>query len=282
MNKKPEHTRRTVPILDGLAVRLPILISLRTLVKNKHSLACEISSVKRGGYGNMARRSYGQHCGIARALELVGERWTLLIVRDLLLHPRRYTELHRGLPGIPTNVLSSRLRDLEQHGILRRRVLPRPASSTVYELTPYGRDLEDILLRLGRWGACSLPEPGAGETGYIDPSIRALRATFRPDVAGELAASFEIRFGDFVIHAVVVEGTLEVGEGPLPSPDLSIDVGTSLTPLLTGHVEAAPAIESGRIRVDGDEALLERFIAIFAMPPDWYADRPAEAEEEQT
>src|SRR5437879_13347570 len=101
----------------------------------------------------VAPRSYGQFCGIARALELVAERWALLIVRDLLVGPRRFTDLRQGLPRIPTNVLSDRLKELEQSGIVRRRVLPRPAASIVYELTEYGSQLDDVLRPLGLWGA---------------------------------------------------------------------------------------------------------------------------------
>src|SRR5216683_7345222 len=107
----------------------------------------------------MGGRSYGQFCGFSYALELVGERWALLVVRDLVLGPKRFTELRRGLPRIPTNILSARLRELEDSGIVRRRILPRPATGVVYELTEYGQDLEDIVLRLGLWGARSLRDP---------------------------------------------------------------------------------------------------------------------------
>jgi DNA-binding HxlR family transcriptional regulator len=111
----------------------------------------------------MASRGYGQYCGLARALELVGERWALLIIRDLLVGPRRFTDLRRGLPRIPTNVLADRLKELERDGIVRRRILPRPASATVYELTPYGAQVEDAVMRLGMWGAQSLGEPSPDE-----------------------------------------------------------------------------------------------------------------------
>ncbi len=100
----------------------------------------------------MAGRAYGQYCGLARAVELVGERWALLIVRDLLVGPKRFTDLRRGLPRIPTNILSARLKELERSGIVQRRVLPRPAAGVVYELTAYGGELEEVVLRLGRWG----------------------------------------------------------------------------------------------------------------------------------
>src|ERR1700737_2507239 len=101
----------------------------------------------------MSMRAYGQYCGLARALEIVGERWAILVIRDLLVGPRRFTDLHRGLPGIPTHILTARLKELEEAGVVRRRVLPRPANSIVYELTEYGHELEEALQALGRWGA---------------------------------------------------------------------------------------------------------------------------------
>src|SRR5690242_11209558 len=106
----------------------------------------------------MPSRGYGQYCGLARALELVGERWALLIIRDLLVGPRRFTDLRNGLPRIPTNVLSDRLKELERDGIVQRKILPRPASATVYELTAYGAQIEDAVMRLGTWGAQRLGE----------------------------------------------------------------------------------------------------------------------------
>src|SRR5260370_5437408 len=151
----------------------------------------------------MTMRTYGQYCGFARALEIVGERWALLVVRDLLVGPKRFTDLLRGLAGIPTNVLTTRLKELEQAGIIQRRVLPRPASSIIYELTPYGLELEDIVVRLGLWGAKTLAEPRNGEVVTVDSLIMALRSTFRSEAARGVHAGFELRAGDIVIHARV-------------------------------------------------------------------------------
>ena len=111
-------------------------------------------------------RSYRQHCGIARALDLVGERWALLVIRELVLGPRRFTDLREGLPGIATNVLSQRLRELARDGIVARRKLPAPAASNVYELTEYGRELVPITLALGRWGARSMGPRQEGQTTH--------------------------------------------------------------------------------------------------------------------
>src|SRR5260370_26666517 len=131
----------------------------------------------------MTMRTYGQYCGFARALEIVGERWALLIVRDLLVGPKRFTDLHRGLAGIPTNGLTARLKELEHGGVIQRRLLPRPTGSIIYELTDYGKELEDVVVRLGRWGAKSLGEPRREEIITADSLVMAMRSTFRPDAA---------------------------------------------------------------------------------------------------
>src|SRR5688500_14334398 len=110
----------------------------------------------------MTNRSYGQFCGLARALETVGERWALLLVRDLLAGPRRYSDLRRGLPRIPTNVLAARLRELEDAGVVERQLLPRPETGFVYALTALGQELEPALRALGRWGARTLGDPRPG------------------------------------------------------------------------------------------------------------------------
>jgi DNA-binding HxlR family transcriptional regulator len=214
----------------------------------------------------MSTRTYGQYCGLAHAAELVGERWALLIVRDLVLGPKRFTELSRGLPRIPSNVLSTRLRELEQSGIVRRRLLPRP-QGVVYELTEYGRELEDLVLRLGLWGAKSLGEPRPDDTLSVDSLQLALRATFQPDAARKLRASFELRLGDVVVHALVDKGDLEVGAGPLEDADLTLETGPAIRRLMTGELSPDEALKSKQARVSGKPELLERFVEVFRIPP---------------
>jgi DNA-binding HxlR family transcriptional regulator/putative sterol carrier protein len=215
----------------------------------------------------MTARGYGQHCGIARALELVGERWALLLVRDLILGPKRYTDLRRGLPRIPSNVLSARLKELEQAGIVRRRLLAQPDRGVVYELTEYGRELEDIVIRLGLWGVKSLGEPRPGDIVNADSLQLALLTMFQPEAARELKASFEVRVGETVVHALVDHGALEVAEGPLDGADLVLESELPLNPLLSSELDPAEAIESGRVRVKGQRRLLDRFVEIFRIPP---------------
>jgi DNA-binding HxlR family transcriptional regulator len=215
----------------------------------------------------MSTRTYGSYCGIARALELVGERWALLIVRDLILGPKRFTDLRRGLPRIPTNVLSARLKELEHAGIARRRLLPLPLSGVVYELTDYGRELEDVVLRLGLWGAQSLGEPRPGEIVTVDSIVLALRATFQPEAARGLRASYEIRLGDIVVNARVDKGAVDIAQGPLPEADLRLETDLTIRLLMSGELSPAEALKSGKVRLVGKRDLFERFVEIFRIPP---------------
>jgi DNA-binding HxlR family transcriptional regulator/putative sterol carrier protein len=215
----------------------------------------------------MSTRTYGSYCGVARALELVGERWALLVIRDLILGPKRFTDLRRGLPRIPSNVLSARLKELEHAGIVRRRLLPRPSAGVVYELTEYGSELEDVVLRLGLWGARLLGEPRPDEIVTADSLMLALRATFRSEAARGLRASYELRLGEIVLHARVDKGALEVAEGPLPDADLALETDLTLRLLMTGELSPAEAVKSGKVRLSGKRELLERFVEIFQIPP---------------
>src|ERR687886_1366926 len=215
----------------------------------------------------MSRRTYGQYCGLAHAMELVGERWALLVIRDLLPGPKRFTDLRNGLPRIPTNILSARLKELEASGVVQRRLLPRPQGSVVYELTDYGRELDDVVLRLGLWGARSLGQPRPDDIVTTDSLIMALRATFRRDAAAGLRLGYEVRVGDIVVHALVDDGKVEVEQGPLPRPDLVIDTGPELRALLAGELGPSEAVAGGAVRLTGDPALLDRFVQVFHIPP---------------
>ncbi|PRX98895.1 winged helix-turn-helix transcriptional regulator [Allonocardiopsis opalescens] len=215
----------------------------------------------------MVQRSYGEACGLAHALEVVGERWALLIVRDLLVGPRRYTELRKGLPRIPTNILSSRLKDLELSGVVRRRLLPRPSSAVVYELTEYGADLEEAVVALGRWGARLGTQPRPGDVVTPDSLVMALRSVFRPEAAAGPDVGYELRVDGAVVHARVAGGALTAAPGPLPGADLVIETGPALGALLHGTLTPTDAITGGAVRLTGDPALLDRFTGLFRIPP---------------
>lgn len=212
----------------------------------------------------MSSREYKQYCGLARALELVGERWALLILRDLSVHARRYTDLLEGLPGIPTNVLSTRLKELEQSGIIERRVAPAPQRGILYGLTPAGQALEPAILALGRWGAAQLDDPQPGEIVTPESVTMSLRAAFNADAAAGLTASWEVHAGDIVLHLVVTDGKLESGVGPAPGkPDLVITFRPEGVPSYQALIQAA---KCGLVEVDGRRELLTTFTHVFALP----------------
>ena len=149
-------------------------------------------------------RTYGDRCGIARALDIVGERWALLVVRELLLGPKRFTDLRAGLPNVGPDVLAQRLRDLEDAGIVQRRTLPPPAGARVYELTDRGLDLEPVVLALGRWGSRA-PFPDGDARIGVDAFVIALKTLFDP--AADLEATVELRLGGQQFRAHVTDGT---------------------------------------------------------------------------
>ena len=208
----------------------------------------------------MTSRTYDQFCGVARALDLVGERWALLVVRDLILGPKRFTDLRRGLPGIGTNVLAARLRELERGGVIERRMLPPPAASAVYELTEYGRSLEGPLLALGRWGASSMGPREPGQALRSEWLAVALKAFFRPEAASDLQAEIELRFEDGTFLARIDRGSLVVEPTSPNGADLVLttDVET-LIGFLAG-ADVPPAV----LAPEGDETLLRRLPEIFA------------------
>jgi DNA-binding HxlR family transcriptional regulator len=214
----------------------------------------------------MPMRTYGQYCGVARSLELVGERWALLIVRDLILGPRRFTDLQRGLGTIPSNVLSSRLKELEESGVIKRRALPRPDRGVVYELTEYGRELEPIVVDLLLWGMRSLGDPRPEDNFSANSFLLGLRVAFQSRAARGLDATYEIRIEDSVFTVRVAKGKLALADGPADAPDLTIETDLGLGALLQGEITAAEARKRKVVRLRGDAALLDRFAATFRLP----------------
>jgi DNA-binding HxlR family transcriptional regulator/putative sterol carrier protein len=210
----------------------------------------------------MTRRSYGQFCGVSRALEAVGERWALLIIRDLLVEPKNIVDLQAGLPRIPTDILATRLRDFERVGVVRRQSA-EAGEPAVYELTEYGQQLDEIILQLGRWGAQMLGNPRPEEIVTTDSMIMALRTVFHPAPAQGVRVAYELRIGDVVLHAQVDDGEVRVAAGPFPGADLILEPGKFLHGLLTGEVDPDRAIADGMVEVAGDTALLRLFTEIF-------------------
>jgi DNA-binding HxlR family transcriptional regulator len=206
--------------------------------------------------------SFGQFCGMARAFEIIGAPWSALLVRDLILGPKRRAELAKALPKMAAADLTARLTELEAAGVVRRDA---PFGEVLYELTGYGRDLEPILLQLGRWGARSLGDPRPGDLFSLDMAILALRATFRPERARGVRASFEVRFGPMVVGVHVDDGELTVEEGELPGADLVVDTPV-LKHLMAAEVSPTDALWLGLVEPKGDPGKLSTFVDLFHIP----------------
>ena len=212
------------------------------------------------------KRTYGDRCGVARALDLVGERWALLIVRELLLGPKRFTDLRAGLPSLSPDVLSQRLRELEQAGLLSRRKLAPPAGSRVYELTERGLALEPIVLELGRWGSQTpLPE-GEGAFG-ADSFILALKSRFDPAAADGLDVTVQLRLGEDSFRSRVADGRFEVARGDSEPSDAVVasEPGT-LAMVLWHDRPLAEALRTGDVEIDGSTPAAKRFFGAFPVP----------------
>ena len=212
------------------------------------------------------RRTYDDGCAAAHALDLVGERWALLAVRELMLGPKRFTDLRSGLPGVSPNVLAQRLRELEGAGVVRRRKLPPPAASKVYELTEWGKELEPVLVQLGRWGARSPSKPYDAALG-VDSLILSFRTMFDSRRAGGLSAAYELRFGEDVFRAIVEEGRLEVVRGNVDQPNATIETDSNtLAGLVYGDDSLVESLRSGEVKIEGDGDAVERFLTLFPLP----------------
>jgi DNA-binding HxlR family transcriptional regulator/putative sterol carrier protein len=208
-------------------------------------------------------RSYDDGCSSAHALDLVGERWALLIVRDLLFGPKRFTDLHAGLPSSSPNVLTQRLRELEDAGVVRRRRLPPPASANVYELTEWGAQLEPILLGLQRWGAGSPAYSGEVPVG-CDAAMLALKNAFAPSAATGVRVAAEVRFAADAFRLTVADGAIEIARGPASRPDVVLDTDPgTLEGLAFGLLSVAEAEAAGKLTVIGDRSQLDRLLTVF-------------------
>jgi DNA-binding HxlR family transcriptional regulator len=215
----------------------------------------------------MAKR-FDQYCPVAHAMCLVGERWALLIVRELLHGPKRYTDLRDGLPGIGTNILAARLRELEGGGIVRKRKLPAPAASTVYELSEYGAELEEVVHALARWGARTLGPPGPDDELYAEWGVNALPALFSPEPARGLTETYVLRIEGDVFSARLENGHLQVSVGEVEDADVAIETDMATFFRLTGQeLSVDDALEQGLVTVEGDRAAFERCFDVFSLAP---------------
>ena len=211
-------------------------------------------------------RTYGDGCGIAHALDLVGERWALLIVRELLLGPKRFTDLRGGLPNASPNVLAQRLRELEDATVVRRRKLPPPASSRVYELTEWGRELEPVIRSFGLWAVRSPTFPHGAPVG-TDSLVLALGTFFDAEAAGDLDASYELRLDESRFRVRIADGRLELARGTPGDADAIVETDAlTLAAILWGDRDLGDAERAGEVKLEGDRRAVARFVTLFPQP----------------
>ncbi|WP_433729432.1 winged helix-turn-helix transcriptional regulator [Nocardia sp. CA-129566] len=225
-----------------------------------------------------AKRSYHDACGAARALDLVGERWTLLVVRELLLGPKRFTDLRAGLPGISPNVLSQRLEELVQIGVVHKRKLPPPVSAAVYDLTDWGRELDEVIVALNRWGART-PNIYSCSDMSTDSLVVTLRTFFQPGRAAGIHADYDLYFtgsdsGTDEFHAVVSDGALTISRG---ASGTGTTIHTTVPAFIAITFHGRPLTDSltcGETKISGPPATVEQFVSFFELPPECTANPP--------
>jgi DNA-binding HxlR family transcriptional regulator len=225
----------------------------------------------------MARvRPHRDGCAAAHTLDLVGERWALLVVRELMLGPKRFTDLRTGIPDISANVLGQRLRELEETGVLHRTKLPPPAAARVYELTEWGYELEPVLQALGRWGSRSPTMPHDAELG-ISSFVLAMRTMFSPDAAKGLRATYQLQLGEQPFAAKVGRGEFEIEPGEAKDPNARIRAADhmSLVDVVFNGRSLGEALEAGEIEIEGDRKAAERYVNLFPLPDEVSPDEIA-------
>lgn len=210
-------------------------------------------------------RSYEDGCAAAHGLELIGERWALLVVRELVLGPKRFTDLRTSLPKVSPNVLAQRLRELEESGVITHRRLPPPAASQVYELSKWGRELEPIIISLGRWASRSPSKPKGPLS--LSSLVLAMRTMFSAEAAAGFNAVLALHLGEQDLTARIKSGRFEVEPGEVSGADAAIFCEPlALQGLVFGGGSLAEAIKKDEVRVEGDPEVVERYLTLFPLP----------------
>ncbi|WP_201860764.1 winged helix-turn-helix transcriptional regulator [Microvirga soli] len=214
-----------------------------------------------------SKRHYEDACATAHAMDLVGERWALLVMRELMLGPKRFSDLRESLPGISANVLTQRLESLEAAGVLVRRKLPPPAAAQVYELTEWGYESEPIFQALGRWAARSpLHDPTLPFS--TNSLVLSLRTMFSPERARDLEARVGFRIGEETFLSHLADGRIEIARSALDGADV-IFAGTP--PVLAAAIYGGQPLETleqtGALQIEGNRVLARRFTGLFPLPP---------------
>ncbi len=209
----------------------------------------------------MGKRGYDDACGLAHALELIGERWALLVLRELMFGPRRFSGLKRDLQGISANVLSQRLAELEERGLVRRTKLPPPASVQVYEATEWGLEAAPMLRALGKWAVRSQCHDPGRPVSHVS-IMMSLQTMFDPALARDVVAKAGFRFGDISYTTEIRDGAIDVKRGPAVGCDFTV---TAEPEELAGVLYGGAPIDA--IKIEGDLALARRFLTLFQLPP---------------
>jgi DNA-binding HxlR family transcriptional regulator len=214
----------------------------------------------------VGRRKYEEGCAVSHALDVIGERWALVVVRELLLGPKRFTDLRAGMPGASPDVLAQRLRELKEAGVVRQHKLPPPAGSQVYELTDWGAELEPVVTHLGRWGSRSSSMPYDADRS-IDSLVLSLRALFDPSAAQGFNATIALRLGENHFSIKIADGLLDLSRGEAESATATVETDPqTLTALLYGDHPLDDALGTGEVTIAGESAIAARFLQLFPSP----------------
>lgn len=201
----------------------------------------------------MKKRIYNQYCAIARALDIVGERWTLLLIRELLTGPKRFTDLLDHLPTMGTNLLSRRLKELEEEGLASKKKLPPPASSIVYTLTPRGEELEPVLESLAQWGRPLLGSPRENDRLAKGWLMLAMKKSFRPEAAAGVDEVHEYHVDADVFQVRIQNQQIEIRQGQPWTPGMTLTTDSNaLMQVVAGELSAATAVQEGLFNIEGD------------------------------
>jgi DNA-binding HxlR family transcriptional regulator len=216
----------------------------------------------------MSRRTYSQYCATARTLDVVGERWTLLLVRELLTGPKRFGDLLASLPGIGTGLLAARLKHLQDEGLVSQVLLPPPARTPAYALTEAGADLGPAVLALARWGLrWAWGDRAEGEVFQPGWAVLGLQAIFDPEAARDARLVYEFRVDDEVFHGRVDHGTLESVHGPAQRPDVVFETGGDVfVELSSGRLSLEDAVREGAVAASGDDRDVRTMYGLFRWP----------------
>ena len=213
----------------------------------------------------MSEHRYSQYCGLARALDVVGDRWSMLIVRELRPGARRFTDLVEGLPGISRKLLTDRLRDLERDGVVRRCQLPPPAARQVYELTQDGLDLAAAMIPLIAWGGRRLGDLRSGETVRARSTAVGMAAVASREATEGVSETYQYRIGNSAFHFIVDDGSIEVRDGEAENPSVVVTTDEETwAEIVSGKVSASAAAAAGALNVEGDAEAAKRLGKIFS------------------